>query len=144
MIHLAFHNGRAEVMPRLHIGGAPYQWDGGSAFDVVVLCAAEYQVELDRLGQAIVIRCPFEDKIEPLPEEVKAKIEATAEEVYRRWQAGDTVAVACMAGRNRSGLVLAKVLMLHGFLPLRAIEMIRKCRPSALTNGAFNEWILSC
>ena len=62
---------------------------------------------------------------------------------HLRWKCSQ-VAVTCMAGRNRSGLVLAKVLTLHGFLPLRAIELIRKYRPSALTNGAFNKWILSC
>jgi protein-tyrosine phosphatase len=68
---------------------------------------------------------------------------SVAREVHDLWEMGKTVAITCLAGRNRSGLVLAQILKLHGIPSIQAIELVRKSRKNALTNNSFNAWILS-
>jgi len=52
--------------------------------------------------------------------------------------AGRQVLVRCWAGMNRSGLVVAEVLILSGYTPADAIAMIRAHRsPGALSNESF-------
>ena len=63
---------------------------------------------------------------------------------YRRWQDGATVLIRCQAGLNRSGLVTALMLMLHGFTAPAAIALIRQQRAEvALCNNQFVDWLLS-
>ena len=63
---------------------------------------------------------------------------------YARWKAGDRVLVRCQAGLNRSGLVMALILIKDGATPERAIEMIRENRgPDALCNRHYEEWLLA-
>jgi hypothetical protein len=53
------------------------------------------------------------------------------------------VLVRCQAGLNRSGLVVATVLVLHGMDPQEAIDTIRRRRsPYALCNERFAAWII--
>lgn len=52
------------------------------------------------------------------------------------------VLVNCQAGLNRSGLVMARVLMLQGRGADEAIELIRTQRSEAcLCNPAFEQWL---
>lgn len=52
------------------------------------------------------------------------------------------VLVHCQAGLNRSGLVVARALMLEGMTAGAAISLIREKRsPAALCNPAFEEWL---
>lgn len=63
---------------------------------------------------------------------------------YQRWQAGDRVLIRCQAGLNRSGLVTALTLMLHGFAAADAIAHIREHRSAdALFNDNFVTWLLT-
>lgn len=62
---------------------------------------------------------------------------------YDRWKAGDRVLVRCQAGLNRSGLVLALILIKDGLTPQEAINRIRENRGAdALFNADFHDWLL--
>ena len=62
---------------------------------------------------------------------------------YDRWKAGDRVLIRCQAGLNRSGLVLALILIKDGIAPEDAINLIRTHRgPDALFNTNFHAWLL--
>ena len=63
---------------------------------------------------------------------------------YDHWKAGDRVLIRCQAGLNRSGLVMALVLIKDGNTPEHAIEMIRETRGAdALFNSNFTQWLLT-
>ncbi len=117
--------------------GAPPPW--GFPFDVVVTLYADAQpapwyVEEMRYG--------FYDS-ELTPEATK-RVLAIAAAAYSRWQAGDRVLIRCQAGVNRSGLVTALVLMMHGLTAIEAIELIRRRRsPAVLSNRHFVEWLVT-
>jgi hypothetical protein len=58
--------------------------------------------------------------------------------VVEHWQDGDRVLVRCQAGLNRSGLVVAAVLIRAGATPDEAIDLVRQQRsPFALCNANF-------
>lgn len=51
--------------------------------------------------------------------------------------------VHCQAGLNRSGLLAGLALVLDGFTPIEAIELLRLSRSSAvLCNPVFEQWLL--
>jgi len=61
-----------------------------------------------------------------------------------RWKQGDRVLVRCQAGLNRSGLVLALILIKDGLKPAEAIARIRDNRgEDALFNRDFHNWLLT-
>jgi hypothetical protein len=61
---------------------------------------------------------------------------------YRDWSRGKRVLIRCQAGWNRSGLITALVLLLAGYTPEDAIDLIRQKRsPMALCNRHFERWI---
>jgi hypothetical protein len=61
---------------------------------------------------------------------------------YRDWKRGKRVLVRCQAGWNRSGLIMALVLMLDGQSPDEAIDLLRTRRsPFALCNSDFVSWL---
>ena len=63
---------------------------------------------------------------------------------YDRWKAGDRVLIRCQAGLNRSGLVLALILMKDGLSAQDAIALIRENRgPDALFNNNFCNWLVA-
>ena len=63
---------------------------------------------------------------------------------YDRWKQGDRVLVRCQAGLNRSGLVLALILIKDGLKPAEAIARIRDNRgEDALFNRDFHNWLLT-
>ena len=63
---------------------------------------------------------------------------------HAQWKAGDRVLIRCQAGLNRSGLVLALILIKDGLSPENAISVIRENRgPDALFNQHYVEWLLS-
>lgn len=52
--------------------------------------------------------------------------------------------VHCQAGLNRSGLIVARALMLEGYSARDAIDKLRESRsPMVLCNPAFEEWLLA-
>ena len=63
---------------------------------------------------------------------------------YDRWKQGDRLLVRCQAGLNRSGLVMALILIKDGYTPYQAIDLIRQRRTDmALFNENFVNWLLS-
>lgn len=62
---------------------------------------------------------------------------------HRQWKSGNRVLVRCQAGLNRSGLVMALVLIRDGYSPAEAIQLIRTQRGNAaLCNKTFDRWLL--
>jgi len=63
---------------------------------------------------------------------------------HRHWKAGRKVLIRCQAGLNRSGLVMALVLMREGFSAQEAIDLIRAKRSEiALFNKTFERWLIA-
>jgi protein-tyrosine phosphatase len=56
---------------------------------------------------------------------------------------GKHVAVNCLSGVNRSGLLIARALVALGYSPEEAIEAVRNARgPMALSNQRFVRFLL--
>ena len=63
---------------------------------------------------------------------------------HEDWKAGKKVLIRCQAGWNRSGLIMALVLIKEGYSAQEAIDLIRERRsPNALCNARFVSWLLS-
>jgi protein-tyrosine phosphatase len=63
-------------------------------------------------------------------------------EAHRQWKAGRRVLIRCQAGWNRSGLIMALVLMWEGFSAEQAITLIRRARGEyAMGNSTFETWL---
>ena len=74
---------------------------------------------------------------------VELKAVSLARSAYQHWLAGERVLIRCQAGVNRSGLVMALVLMHHGFSAADALTLQRSRRGNAvLSNGNFEAWLL--
>jgi protein-tyrosine phosphatase len=72
-----------------------------------------------------------------------ARLREAVEFGYSRWKSGDRVLIRCQAGLNRSGLVLALILIKDGHSPETAISMIRSGRgDDALFNYNFCTWLM--
>jgi len=66
------------------------------------------------------------------------EIHSIADWAFEQWKSGKRVLIRCQAGWNRSGLVMALVLIKHGLNPRDAISLIREKRsPHALCNQDF-------
>ena len=125
------------IAPKLWVGSAP-----GAAhcapFDVIVLCAVEYQPSLP----CRTIHAPFDDTAHPSSEDLRTALDA-AKAVNVQRARGRRVLVSCIQGRNRSALVAAIALMLaEGLSAQQAISAVRAQRklPSGelvLANPAF-------
>ena len=71
-------------------------------------------------------------------------IEHVADWAYGEWKAGRKVLIRCQAGLNRSGLIMALVLIRDGKSPIEAIDLIREKRsPVALNNVNFLKYLHS-
>lgn len=63
---------------------------------------------------------------------------------HEDWKRGKRVLIRCQAGWNRSGLVMALVLMRDGYTAGEAIDLIREKRsPHALCNEDFEIFLLA-
>jgi hypothetical protein len=133
MIVGAFGSGRAsKIDDNLWQGGYPIAGLESEGINVVVLCARELQPESEFASGFLpgveVICCPMDD-VEGGP---------TAQTIVERLEQGKRVLVTCVAGRNRSGLVNALVLILRrGVSGISATMRIQAARPLALTNQSF-------
>ena len=122
--HLAQTNNRPrtdlpfDAIVTMYAWARPADWNI-QEFRYGVPDAAITDIDLDRLRQAV-------------------------EFGYERWKQGDRVLVRCQAGLNRSGLVLALILIKDGLTPQDAINRIRENRgPDALFNNNFFAWLLN-
>jgi hypothetical protein len=61
---------------------------------------------------------------------------------HEEWKRGQRVLIRCQAGMNRSGLIMALVLIREGYTAQEAIDLIRAKRSKhALFNGRFEKWL---
>ena len=123
VIHLAQTNNRArtdlpfDAIVTMYAWARPADWNV-QEFRYGVPDASITEIDLDRLRQAVDFG-------------------------YDRWKQGDRVLIRCQAGLNRSGLVLALILIKDGLTPAEAIARIRENRgPDALFNRDFHNWLL--
>jgi protein-tyrosine phosphatase len=110
-----------------------------AGFDILVLCAEEYQPPAEHFPDVVVLHAPNDDDsfVAPTRDQLKIAWEA-AQRASLAIQAGQNVLVTCYAGINRSGLVSA--LTLHKLLGISGVEAcmkIKRARPQALTNPQF-------
>jgi len=124
VIHLPVTNNRPrtdlpfDAIVTMYAWARPADWNV-QEFRYGVPDASIADIDLDRLRQAV-------------------------EFGYDRWKQGDRVLIRCQAGLNRSGLVLALILMKDGLSAQDAIALIRENRgPDALFNNNFCNWLLN-
>ena len=124
VIHLAQTNNRPrtdlpfDAIVTMYAWARPADWKV-QEFRYAVHDASITDIDLDRLRQAVDFG-------------------------YDRWKQGDRVLVRCQAGLNRSGLVLALILIKDGLKPAEAIARIRDNRgDDALFNRDFHNWLLT-
>jgi protein-tyrosine phosphatase len=132
------------IVPGLYQGSAPAPGPelARLGFKGLILCADEYQLPAEAFPGLRVIHAPNDD----------SGREPTRLEIFRAWRAAAVVAqevarrravlVTCAQGRNRSGLVSALALCLMGMKGRDAIALVRARRANALTNPAFNAYLL--
>jgi len=101
-----------EIASGLFVGSAPCF--GGSVahagFDVLVLCADEFQPPSSLYPGVIVARARLFDDGSPMSRSHAHQALSAAGFVAARVRSGGRVLVTCMQGRNRSGLVAALAL----------------------------------
>jgi hypothetical protein len=131
----------SEILPNLYMGGTDDldivqfgkrlpELHERDQFDAVVTCYSYAQpmswyVHENRYG--------FADG--PLDHETFAKAQELASWLHSEWKAGRKCLSRCQAGLNRSGLVIALVLMMDGYSADDAIALIREKRDR---NALFN------
>lgn len=134
-------------------------WQAGAPLDLYALPAAGVQAVVlcaqpsDYLEEGIdypLVVPGLTIRFAPMDDDREAGIDAytiTTAKKAAAWtlgmlNAGKRVLVTCMAGRNRSGLVSALVLMTRrGLTGEEAVAYIQAKRPNALSNDSFAEWL---
>jgi protein-tyrosine phosphatase len=129
------------IYPGLWQGSAPKPKDElhKLGYQLLVLCAAEYQPPATLFPGLEVVHAPNDDDPHRAPTRDELRIAMNAaQQVVQALQEEKKVLVTCWAGRNRSGLVSA--IALHKLLGIsgnRATTIVQMCRPKALTNPQF-------
>ena len=127
----------------LWIGSAPSSPSGREQFDVIFLCAEEWQPERSQFPGIELRRCPFDDPAGHASDEDIDTALTAADQAATDLVAGRKVLVTCMMGRNRSALVSALALhMLTGDSAVRMGRLVQNKRVDptgvpALSNPAF-------
>ena len=145
------------MYPQLHSMIAPNLFQGGTDdLDVIHLAQTNSRPRVDLPFDAIVTMYAWARPADWNIQEFRygvpdasisdidlSRLRQAVEFGYDRWKAGDRVLVRCQAGLNRSGLVLALILIKDGLTPQEAINRIRENRGSdALFNADFHDWLL--
>lgn len=91
------------------------------------------------------MHCGFDDTLHISSEIPKILRAVALVQMYRAHAHGNpltrSVLVTCAQGRNRSGVVVAEVLIQEGAEVEYVIKTMRERRKDALTNTAFVEWL---
>ena len=142
-----------EVLPGLFLGGHLWEVNGfqrdGAHSTISEDRSWGYVVSayFDGDNQESVPRCDtrfvlFKDTEDGLSEETWERIRSAVDSVVDRWHRGHKVLVRCQAGYNRSGLIMALVLMRLGFTAEGAINHLRKHRgKDVLVNPVFEGYV---
>jgi protein-tyrosine phosphatase len=114
---------------------------GDAGFDLLVLCAEEYQPPGRKFPDVDVWHAPFQDNSFQPPSRTTLEVAmAAAEKAAGYARENRNVLITCWAGINRSSLVTA--LTLHKLLGLKGsdlIKLIQLQRPGTLSNERFCE-----
>lgn len=110
-------------------------------FDVLVLCAVEYQPPKTDFPGVEVVYAGFQDNFWHGPTETELKTaQKAAKIVAKHIKAGKRVLVTCQAGLNRSGLVTALAMhLLTGVEGRSCQRWIQARRENALFNNGFTK-----
>lgn len=119
-------------------------WMGGSAqppgggWAAVLTLSASTARSLPPANPYADHRWPFDDAAVDAPGLVRAWAQWVAETA----SPASPVLVRCAAGLNRSGLIVARALLVRGFGAEAAIALVRERRdPGALANPRFTAWL---
>lgn len=129
-----------QILRDLHQGGAPPPGSrvADAGFDLLVLCARNFQPYAKDYPGVRVVRCRLAD--EPLTERTWGRSTRAADVVVGALKGGERALVTCELGENRSGLVvgqvLCRMLQLSGD---EAVRRIRSLRRNALNNHTYAE-----
>ncbi len=129
-------NQLTEIAPGLYQSGTP----DAVEVDVVVSLQIEppaYLPASPSPEQLLVVWWPIADGPMPHADTVRT----LAGFVVALLDQGKRVLVHCAGGNNRSGLVVARILMQRGATADEAIETIRRSIPTALNNQQFERWL---
>lgn len=132
------------ILPRLWQGSKPPVGHAlrDAGFDVVVLCAFEYQPRSHRIPGVSVVHAPLDDHLQPLTTDEWKTILGAASFSADRLRSGDRVLVTCHQGINRSGIVTALIVcLLTGMTGKQAVQHVRQRRPGALRNTSFAQHV---
>ncbi len=73
----------------------------------------------------------------------ETELEDVVKMAHKDWKSGKRVLIRCQAGLNRSGIVMALVLIREGYSPEEAITVMREKRSEAvLCNKHFVDYLL--
>jgi hypothetical protein len=143
----------SEVLEHLWVGGTDdgdtlgdhHAWSGKEAFITpeffdTVVTMYQYANPVDWLVKEYRY-CIYDSDVNHFD---WAELFATAKFAHDEWSSGKRVLIRCQAGLNRSGLVMALVLIREGFSAEQAIQLIREKRsPQSLFNRQFVSFLKS-
>jgi protein-tyrosine phosphatase len=135
-------NDMNEIVPGLWLGSQPSVIPSNIKYVFSMIGQQSHYIQTERVnkGELKVTSVYFEDKPEMSPEKL---IHDLAEAINVCRQDG-AVLVHCMAGMNRSGMVLGLALVKSGMESKQAIKLMRAKRsPSVLFNKVFHDWLLN-
>jgi len=118
----------------------------GDEYDIVVLCADEFQPKRSLIlrpqDKTTLLYAPNDDSGTPLSKAQADIACRAAKQIAHEYRAGKKILVSCMQGRNRSGLVSALTLhLLYGMSGKESKKFVKDRIPNALTNESFNRFL---
>lgn len=142
-----YHGGQAEtsqsweIWPRLWLGRTPTP---GEHVDHDILMRLATPLAPGVTCRRVVLDYPFEDSEEDQHQAVAVDIaESMSHMLAEQWHAGESIRVSCLAGLNRSALVLGAVLCRLGMTGEEAVAQIWWKRGKyALSNARFHRWLV--
>lgn len=144
---LAYEYQAHKIIDHLFQGGRPPPGDGlaKAGIHVLVLAAAQHQDAGAYEGITVICAPGDDDARRHRLDRFIGGWRDAANQVVEHVRAGRNVLVTCMAGQNRSGLIVALALReLTGWSGARCVEHISRCRPHALNNTTFANYICEC
>lgn len=130
----------------LYIGAEPPTGSGlyAEGFDVLVLCAEEFQPPASQFPGLTVIHIPFDDSMTRMGRAQIQRLQIVARQVAEEWSAGRRVLVTCHMGINRSALMSALILSrITGDSPAECGSQIRGVRTHGSMRALENPYFRS-
>lgn len=145
----------SETLPGLWQGGTMDRWAGDEWGETMVLGKPISKQQFDSVytlyadAEAVdwfvkELRFGFWDSHDMGGVEIEQDLIDIVKMAHKDWKSGNKVLIRCQAGLNRSGIVMALVLIRDGYSPAEAITLMREKRSEAvLCNQAFARWLLN-